>query len=129
MADLPEQIAGPLDRTRDQLREKRYEQRISKEVLFGIDVSAVYVDQVAECLKNIERDPYRKRKRYVRYRNRNADRGKNPRYVFQKKRSVFEVGQHRNVRRDACNKARFAQEDIPVKEAGQKSPQISDHSG
>jgi hypothetical protein len=53
---LRHEIFTPLDRTCDELREKRDEERVDAEVLLRRDLPAVYVDHVGEALEGVKRD-------------------------------------------------------------------------
>lgn len=60
--ELRQQVSRALNRPCNQLRKERNEQGVSKEIPLYSDLALIYINRIAQCLKNIERNPDRKQK-------------------------------------------------------------------
>lgn len=58
VAELWQQVFGPLDRTRHELWEERHEEGVGKEIAFGAQRGAIDVNGIADGLKCVERNAY-----------------------------------------------------------------------
>lgn len=58
VAELWQQVFGPLDRTRHELWEERHEEGVGKEIAFGAQRAAIDINGIADGLKCVERDAY-----------------------------------------------------------------------
>ena len=51
---LRDEVAGALNRTCDKLREEGDEERVEEEILLGLYIAPVYVDDVGKSLEGVE---------------------------------------------------------------------------
>ena len=56
--ELRNKVAGALDRSCNKLREEGHEEREEEEILLGLDVAPIYVDNVGEGLERVKRNAY-----------------------------------------------------------------------
>ena len=51
---LRHKVRGTLNRSCNELREEADEERVEEDVFFGLDIAAIYVDNVGESLERVE---------------------------------------------------------------------------
>jgi len=101
---LPQEIPGPHDRPRHQVREEKNEEQKMEEASLRMDFAAIDVDRVADRFKGVERDPERNhqhREVELVVPRRHSAGEKEIVQLIQKEAAVLEVAEHAKVHANA----------------------------
>ena len=105
---LLEQAAASLNRTGDQLREERDEQRIAEKVGFGFCPLFIDVNHVPQGLEGVETDADRQQDIYLRQLHFKAEEGARAVQDVDEHAGVLEITQQTDVEHDARNQHELA---------------------
>ena len=106
---LPQQIPGPLNGTCHQLGEERDKQRVFQQISLGPDIAAVNIDQIAQCLEDIERDADRQKNVIGLNIQFNSEKMGGVFRDVQCKIEIFEIEQNREIRCEHCRQHSLGQ--------------------
>ncbi len=105
--NLREQVAGALNRAGHELREEGDEERVIAQAAAGPDVAAGDIDDIADALKRVERDPGRQDDVEHGNRHRQVQRAQQRGDILDEEIVILEDREQRQVARHAHGNERF----------------------